>query len=178
MSAPSLAGSPLPFAHCPGCGAPGPAIEGGNHLRCNACGFEYFHNAAAAATALILNRDRVLLVRRARDPQKGLLDLPGGFVGHDESLDCALTRELLEELGLAVDPEALRYLGSHHNRYPYSGVTYYICDAYFVLRLASPEGLRAQDDVEGFQWWPLDALPWEQIAFPTIRWALERLRQG
>jgi ADP-ribose pyrophosphatase YjhB (NUDIX family) len=168
----------LPFVHCPGCGARGPAVEGGNHLRCTACGFEYFHNAAAAATALILHRDRVLLVRRARDPQKGWLDLPGGFVGHDESLDGALMRELREELGLAVESEALRYLGSHHNRYPYAGVTYCICDAYFVLRLANPDGLRARDDIEDFQWWPLGALPWEQIAFPTIRWALERLRQG
>jgi ADP-ribose pyrophosphatase YjhB (NUDIX family) len=178
MSVPDLARPPLPFVHCPGCGARGPAVEGGNHLRCTACGFEYFHNAAAAATALILCRDRVLLVRRGRDPQQGLLDLPGGFVGPDESLDAALIRELREELGLAVDPAALRYFGSHHNRYPYSGVTYYLCDAYFLLELASPEGLRAQDDVEDIQWWPLSDLPWEQIAFPTIRWALERLTRG
>jgi ADP-ribose pyrophosphatase YjhB (NUDIX family) len=178
MSAPDLGRPELPFRHCPGCGARGPAVEGGNHLRCEACGFEYFHNAAVAATALILYRDKVLLVRRGRDPQKGLLDLPGGFVGHDESLDGALARELREELGLAVDPAALGYLGSYHNRYPYSGVTYYICDAYFVLQLSSPDGLRAEDDIEDFQWWPLSALPWEQIAFPTIRWALERLRQG
>ena len=36
-----------PFVYCPGCGARGPVVEGGNHLRCTACGFEYFHNAAA-----------------------------------------------------------------------------------------------------------------------------------
>ena len=178
MSAPDSARPQLPFFHCPGCGARGPAVEGGNQLRCTACGFEYFHNAAAAATALILYRDQVLLVRRARDPQKGLLDLPGGFVAPDESLETALVRELREELGLAVDPAALRYFGSHHNRYPYAGVTYYLCDAYFLLRLSGPEALRAGDDVEHFQWWPQSALPWGQIAFPTIRWALERLTRG
>ena len=178
MPAPYTAAPWLPFAHCPGCGAPDPVIEGGNHLHCRSCGFEYFHNTASAATALILYRDQVLLVRRARHPQKGLLDLPGGFVGHDESLDGALVRELREELGLHVEPAALRYFGSHHNRYPYAGVIYPICDAYFVLRLANREGLRAGDDIDACQWWPLGDLPWEQIAFPTIRWALERLRQA
>ena len=170
--------SGLPFAYCPGCGASAPAVKEAKHLCCAGCGFQYFHNAAAAATALIECEGRVLLVRRALDPQKGLLDLPGGFVGHDESLDAALVRELREELGLLVDPLALRYLGSHHNRYPYAGVTYFICDAYFVLRLARPEGLSAADDIDALEWWPVDRLPWDRIAFPTIRWALERFRMS
>jgi ADP-ribose pyrophosphatase YjhB (NUDIX family) len=164
----------LPFRFCPGCGAAGPELKGNHQVCCSGCGFHYFHNAAAAATAIIEYRGRVLLVRRARDPAKGLLDLPGGFVGHDEALDTALVRELREELSIEIQPEHLTYLGSHHNRYPYGGVTYFLCDTYFVLRLETTEGLRAGDDVSAIEWWHPATLPWSEISFPTITWALHR----
>jgi ADP-ribose pyrophosphatase YjhB (NUDIX family) len=166
--------SMLPFRFCPGCGAADPELTGAHQVRCSTCGFQYFHNAAAAATAIIEHQGRVLLVRRARDPAKGLLDLPGGFVGHDESLDTALVRELREELSIKVHPDDLTYLGSHHNRYPYDAVTYFLCDSYFVLRLSTTDGLRADDDVSAIEWWDQATLPWEEISFPTITWALDR----
>ena len=164
----------LPFRFCPGCGAADPELEGAHHVRCGTCGFQYFHNAAAAATAIIEHKGRVLLVRRARDPAKGLLDLPGGFVGHDESLGMALARELREELSIEVQPEVLHYLGSHHNRYPYAGVTYFLCDSYFVVRLETTHGLSAGDDVSAIEWCDPESVPWEEIGFDTVTWALER----
>ena len=168
------AASLLPFRFCPGCGVAALEVIDDHQVRCSACGFRYFHNAAAAATAIIEHEGRVLLVRRARDPAKGLLDLPGGFVGHDEALDTALVRELREELSIEIQSKDLTYLGSHHNRYPYGGVTYFLCDTYFVLHLATTEGLCAGDDVSTIEWWDADTLPWEEISFPTISWALHR----
>jgi 8-oxo-dGTP diphosphatase len=44
----------------------------------------------------------VVLIRRAEDPYRGRLALPGGFVRPDESLDAAATRELREETGLSL----------------------------------------------------------------------------
>ena len=47
------------------------------------------------------NRVEVLLIKRAREPFKGLWAFPGGFVDKDESLEDAAARELLEETGVS-----------------------------------------------------------------------------
>ena len=163
----------LPFYYCPYCGAPGPDIQHNKHLQCRKCGFQYFHNSAATVAAIIECQKQVLLVRRAFAPQQGLLDLPGGFVGADESLDKALRRELREELGIDVSNSALTYLGSFNNRYPCSKVTYFLCDIYFTLQVGTKEGMSAHDDVSALEWWDKEALPWEEIAFPSIKKAIK-----
>jgi mutator protein MutT len=53
--------------------------------------------------ALIVQHDRVLLVRRASEPLKGEWSLPGGLVETGETLVAALKRELLEETGLSIE---------------------------------------------------------------------------
>jgi 8-oxo-dGTP diphosphatase len=56
-----------------------------------------------AVGAVIVDRDRVLLVRRAQEPLKGEWSLPGGVVELGESLEQALSREVLEETGLQIE---------------------------------------------------------------------------
>ena len=53
--------------------------------------------------AVILDGDRVLLVKRGHEPLKGEWSLPGGAVEIGETLDAAVAREVLEETGLDVD---------------------------------------------------------------------------
>jgi 8-oxo-dGTP diphosphatase len=53
--------------------------------------------------AVVVENDRVLLVRRANEPLKGEWSLPGGAVEVGETLRDAVTREVLEETGLEVD---------------------------------------------------------------------------
>jgi ADP-ribose pyrophosphatase YjhB (NUDIX family) len=163
----------LPFHYCPYCGTAGPDIQNDKHVQCGTCGFQYFHNSAATVAAIIECQNQVLLVRRAFEPQQGFLDLPGGFVGADESLDEALRRELGEELDIDVSRSTLTYLGSFNNRYPFSGVTYSLCDIYFTLQVASKEGMSANDDVSALEWWNKESLPWEEIAFPSIKKAIK-----
>ena len=61
------------------------------------------HRPQLAVSAAIFRDDRILLVRRARPPAKGVYTLPGGRVEFGESLHAALTREIDEETGLTID---------------------------------------------------------------------------
>lgn len=93
----------------------------------------------------------MLFERRAKDPGKGLLCLPGGFMDPDETAEQAAHREFLEETGVEV--EKVEYLCSFPNTYEYKTVVYKTSDIYFVGRL--PEGfeLKAQEsEVTGFVW--------------------------
>jgi mutator protein MutT len=57
--------------------------------------------------ALILRRNSILLVQRARNPLKGYWSLPGGLIEPGEKIADALKREVLEETGLIVRPKKL-----------------------------------------------------------------------
>jgi ADP-ribose pyrophosphatase YjhB (NUDIX family) len=56
-----------------------------------------------AVGGIVVNRGKVLLVRRGREPNRDLWTLPGGAVRLGEGLREALTRELEEECGIAVE---------------------------------------------------------------------------
>jgi ADP-ribose pyrophosphatase YjhB (NUDIX family) len=65
---------------------------------------EYPEHPIPAVGAVIVQDDRVLLVRRGHEPGLGLWSIPGGAVRLGESLEGALQREIQEETGLSVRP--------------------------------------------------------------------------
>jgi 8-oxo-dGTP diphosphatase len=88
--------------YCLRCGHPLEQAERFGQLRpvCPACGWIYFADPKVAVAALIQQGDRVLLVRRANDPQRGMWSLPAGFVDAGEDPAEAVRRECREETGL------------------------------------------------------------------------------
>ncbi len=55
-----------------------------------------------AASVALIEKDRVLLIQRARPPWRGMWSLPGGRLEPGEDAEACATRELKEELGLDV----------------------------------------------------------------------------
>lgn len=161
--------------YCPQCGRPGLQSRENHEFRCD-CGFHYFHNVAAAVAAILQCGDEILVTRRAREPGKGQLDFPGGFVDPAESLEQALRRELHEELGLEIAGLPCHWLGSASNRYPYDGIRYHTCDSYFHLPLAAKPAILGQDDVAEAFWLPLTELAPTDFAFDSSRQGLALLQ--
>jgi len=60
-----------------------------------------------AVSAAIVRDGKILVVRRARPPAHGVFTLPGGVVELGETLEQAVTREVREETGMAIEPVAL-----------------------------------------------------------------------
>jgi len=118
----------------------------GHSFNCGKCHFKYFINNAAAVACLIFNDEgKLLLTRRAMDPSKGMLDLPGGFVEPDESAESAIIREIWEELGVKVTKA--EYLVSFPNEYVYSGISVFTLDLAFICVVDDLSGVVPADDV-------------------------------
>ena len=56
---------------------------------------------------VVLSDQRVLLIRRGKQPLVGRWSIPGGTVESGETLEQALVREMAEETGLEVEPQEL-----------------------------------------------------------------------
>ena len=97
-----------------------------------------------------LNQLEVLMIRRAKDPFKGQLALPGGFVDSQESPREAAARECLEETKVTVNPESLLEVGcfAAPDRDPRG---WHISVA-FVALLSCQVEAKAQDDAKEIEW--------------------------
>jgi ADP-ribose pyrophosphatase YjhB (NUDIX family) len=160
------------FEYCPRCGqrrTPGTPRQ---PFHCDGCQLHFYFNAALAVAAILLGPDgRILFIRRAKEPAKGKLAVPGGFVDLGETAEAALRREIKEEVNLEVGP--LRFLCSAPNEYHYRGVTYPVLDLAFVTRAAALDTIAALDGVESYVWLKPDEVDLPAIAFPSNRKALE-----
>jgi mutator protein MutT len=160
------------ITRCPRCGSELLSWPTPKHFECSACGFVLYLNIASAAAVIMECRGKILFGRRKRDPGRGMLDLPGGFVDAGESAEEALQREVREELGVEI-PEPT-YLFSFPNRYPFRGMEYDTLDLFFLVHWDQPPEVKAADDLEDVIWVERDAVEYEQIAFDSVRKALRR----
>ena len=157
------------WEYCPRCRA---RLEGDEkRVECPECGFVSYGNPVPTATAVVVGDDgRLLLGRRALEPDKDCWDLLGGFVDEGEHPLDALRRELDEETGLEVEPGA--FLGAFIDTYGEGPEATSVLNLVWEARIVSGEPSPA-DDVSELRWFPQDEPPPpEECAF---RWVSEFL---
>ena len=163
------------FHYCPQCGG-NFNIHNAKACRCENCGFVYYFNPSAATVAVIINeKDEVLVCRRAKEPAKGTLDLPGGFCDMYESAEEGVIREVMEETGCEVSQT--QYLFSIPNTYLYSGFLVHTIDSFFRCTLKRHDAIEAHDDVAECIWIPLHELDVNQFGLHSIRIGIAKLKE-
>ena len=103
---------------------------------------------------IVLEDERILLIKRKNQPFKGMWALPGGFVEYDEKTEDATVREVLEETGLKTKINHLAGVYSDPNRDP-RGHTVSIV---YVLDICNGE-LKSGDDACDAKFFDLKNLP-------------------
>ena len=165
------------FRFCPRCGSSAFAMNNAKSKHCADCGFTYYFNPSAATVAVIeregADGPQWLCVRRAKDPARGTLDLPGGFSDSFETSEAGVCREVREETGLEVT--STEFLFSIPNIYMYSGFPVHTIDMFYRCRVAATAEARPADDVADILWLsPADIRPGD-FGLDSIRQGVRRL---
>jgi 8-oxo-dGTP diphosphatase len=128
--------------------------------------------------AVVIEQDRVLLVRRNRQPMLGQWSVPGGAVELGETLEDAIRREVAEETGLSVAPIAIIKTFDRIERDAAGRVQYHYILVDFLCRLADlSQSPQAASDVSDACWVPLGGLR-QSKEFILPVWTMEVIEGG
>lgn len=129
---------------------------------CQRCDFIDYQNPKIVAGSVVLKGDQILLCKRAIEPRKGFWTLPAGFMELGESVEEAAQREAQEEA--LADIEIDRLLAVYS--VPRIGQV----QVMFRARLNGDYGVGPEsEEVKLVDW---KDIPWSELAFPTVVWAL------
>lgn len=137
---------------------------------------------ALTVDCVIADGDRVLLIKRGKEPYAGRWALPGGYVNEGETVEEAAARELKEETGLSLEIGSrafdLKLLGvfSEPGRDPRG----WVVSVAFVAELSDHTDIRIQagDDAAAAAWHTWRGEAWPGLAFDhanILRRGLRRL---
>ncbi len=130
--------------------------------------------AVAACSAMVVYEDSILLVKRGREPARGLWALPGGVVEWGERVRDAVRREVLEETGVEieageiVDVVDVLYREGGELLYHYVVVCF---NGYYLRGEPRPGG-----DAEDARWVPVRELNQYKLTPTTMNLLEKRLR--
>jgi ADP-ribose pyrophosphatase YjhB (NUDIX family) len=128
-----------------------------------------------AVSAAIFRDDKVLLVRRARSPARGLYSLPGGRVEFGEALHAALHREVDEETTLKI--EIVGLAGWREVLPETAGSGHYLIMSFAARWVAG--GPILNDELDDFRWLKPDGIGDLEVTaglLPVIQSARRLLR--
>lgn len=117
--------------------------------------------------AIIIEEDRVLLVKRARPPLQAQWSIPGGALEVGELVREAAVREAREETGLVVDPGELLGVYDRVVRDAQQRVQYHYVLIDFLCRRVGGE-LAAADDAAEVRWFKREDLAGLKLAEDTL----------
>ncbi len=162
-----MASSASDYRFCPRCGgslAPRALKDGEPHRPvCGACGFIFYLDPKVAACTICMVDGGIVLARRGIEPEIGKWVFPGGFVDRGESVAAAAIRETQEEVNLKVSLLGIL------DAYSFPG-----SDIVVIVYAADVVGgaLKACDECVEVRTFVPEALPWDELAFPSTRAAL------
>lgn len=145
---------------------------------CDDCGFVHYRNPKVIVGAVCswpgdpdgdLETERLLLVRRAIEPRRGYWAMPAGYMELGETTEAGAAREVREEALAYVRLDGLLAV------YNLPGIS----QVHMVYRgrMTSPDHAPGDEclDAHLFHW---DELPWDEMAYPTVGWALHAWRRS
>jgi ADP-ribose pyrophosphatase YjhB (NUDIX family) len=148
--------------------------EGDNRDRmvCADCGYVAYENPKVVVGSVVVADGRVLMCRRAIEPRKGFWTLPAGYMELDETLEEGAAREALEEAEATITIEGILGVFSIAR----IGQVQVIFRARFS-DAGSPVFGPGPESLDVRLFGP-DEIPWDEIAFPSVRWALNAWREA
>jgi ADP-ribose/FAD diphosphatase len=152
---------------CPTCGAPCeervPPGDDRPRAVCTGCATVHYRNPNAVVGCIVETEGGVLLCRRAIEPALGRWTFPAGFLENGESLAAGAARETWEEARARVHVEAPHALLDIPH----------IAQTYVVFRATLLDGgFGAGPESLGVEVVPIESIPWDLLAFPSVSLAL------
>ena len=145
-----------------------PAGDDRPRLVCPDCDFVAYLNPRIVVGAVATWQDRVLLAKRAIEPRKGYWTIPAGFLEVGETVAAGAVRETWEEAGARIAVDGL--LGVYN--LPRIGQVYMV----FRARMLTPTfSAGTESEAAGLFTW--NEIPWADLAFPAMQWALRHYRE-
>jgi ADP-ribose pyrophosphatase YjhB (NUDIX family) len=133
-------------------------------LVCPDCGFISYENPKVVVGSVALWDDTILMCRRAIPPREGFWTLPAGYLETGETSEAGAAREAWEEARARIEIDTLLAL---YNIPRISQV-----QLIYRATLSNPNISPGPESLEvGLFLW--DDIPWDDIAFPSVRWALD-----
>ncbi|MBA2506044.1 MAG: NUDIX domain-containing protein [Thermoleophilaceae bacterium] len=155
----------MQFVFCPVCAR---ELDGDS---CPEGHFTFYDNPVPAVQGWVERDGEFLILKRAREPQKGRWDMPGGFVEPGEHPEETVRRELMEETALSVVVE--RLVGVYPSVYGDTGKK--TLDFAYRCRVEGGE-FALSDESRGSRWLALADFP--ELAFAAERAAYADLTRG
>lgn len=129
---------------------------------CQVCDFIDYQNPKIVAGAVVTQGEQIILCRRAIEPRKGFWTLPAGFMELGETVEEAAKREAHEEALADIEIDCVLAVYS----VPRIGQV----QVMFRAVLSGSFGVGPESaEVALFNW---NDIPWSELAFPTVVWAL------